>query len=542
MPRRRAAALSAPLALLAGAAAPSHAQPGFMHQRLIGEQQHEVLRDIVPTPLDSFAFLDHGSFAVGSVQQTPTAPSDLLLTRHRPDGSLIWSRRLDLLTNEHGYKAAIAPNGNYLGVMTLDAPAGLQTSLVEVTPGGAIVGVPRIYRGTGTAELVQDRDVGVSLRVIDGGDRMITANLVNAATQQGVLTRTDPTNAPIWTRRYSYPTEPQQNTFADVAMVPPASSTVTTYAAVGTIPDTAGIRRILVQRVDPAGLPIGAWAISLPTGQFGHLFGDGVAHIRGDDVVISGHLRPNLTVPNNAVAVTLRFNVATGTVVWSNFEQQFLPGRAAVDWRPEEGALVGGEWRRPVGTGFSLHPALMLTDGVGAPVSTVWHTNSVDARYDAATVFQGQFGKRIIAAGWGTFGAAGYGGIDALTSRTNSYGSTPGCPESSQVAGAPQGTFVRPLSAVSVLDTVSTFLQGTYGPIPLRDDSRCSADPCDPIDFNNDGLFPDTADLDDFLSVFSGGPCSTSLCKDIDFNNDGLFPDTADIDSILSVFSGGPCL
>ncbi len=65
---------------------------------------------------------------------------------------------------------------------------------------------------------------------------------------------------------------------------------------------------------------------------------------------------------------------------------------------------------------------------------------------------------------------------------------------------------------------------------------------CDPTDFNNDGLFPDTADIDDFLSVFSGGPCSTGACSDLDFNNDSLFPDTLDIDSLLSVFSGGPCL
>jgi glucose/arabinose dehydrogenase len=64
---------------------------------------------------------------------------------------------------------------------------------------------------------------------------------------------------------------------------------------------------------------------------------------------------------------------------------------------------------------------------------------------------------------------------------------------------------------------------------------------CDPIDFNGDGLFPDTADIDDFLNVFSGGPCSTGTCGDIDFNNDGLFPDTADIDSLLRVFSGGAC-
>ncbi|MFO0832175.1 MAG: hypothetical protein U0637_10055 [Phycisphaerales bacterium] len=66
---------------------------------------------------------------------------------------------------------------------------------------------------------------------------------------------------------------------------------------------------------------------------------------------------------------------------------------------------------------------------------------------------------------------------------------------------------------------------------------------CDSIDFNHDGLFPDTADIDDFLSVFSGGPCSNDpQCGDIDFNNDGLFPDTTDIDSLLSVFSGGACI
>ncbi|HEX2837707.1 MAG TPA: serine hydrolase [Phycisphaerales bacterium] len=65
---------------------------------------------------------------------------------------------------------------------------------------------------------------------------------------------------------------------------------------------------------------------------------------------------------------------------------------------------------------------------------------------------------------------------------------------------------------------------------------------CDDIDFNNDGLFPDTADIDDFLSVFSGGPCSTNNCGDIDFNNDGLFPDTTDIDAYLAVFSGGACV
>lgn len=71
---------------------------------------------------------------------------------------------------------------------------------------------------------------------------------------------------------------------------------------------------------------------------------------------------------------------------------------------------------------------------------------------------------------------------------------------------------------------------------------------CDSLDFNRDGIWPDTQDIDDFRSVFSGGPCGGQQpgdppCNtDIDFDNNGLFPDTADIDAFVRVFSGGPCV
>jgi hypothetical protein len=73
-----------------------------------------------------------------------------------------------------------------------------------------------------------------------------------------------------------------------------------------------------------------------------------------------------------------------------------------------------------------------------------------------------------------------------------------------------------------------------------------AAPSCDSIDFNADGLFPDTLDIADFLSVYAGGLCdgqsSPPPCNtDIDFNNDTLFPDTCDIDSLLAAFSGSGC-
>lgn len=67
---------------------------------------------------------------------------------------------------------------------------------------------------------------------------------------------------------------------------------------------------------------------------------------------------------------------------------------------------------------------------------------------------------------------------------------------------------------------------------------------CNDIDFNNDGLFPDDADLVEFLNVLAGGSCSTDPtpgCDVIDFNNDGLFPDDADLVSFLQVLAGQPC-
>lgn len=64
---------------------------------------------------------------------------------------------------------------------------------------------------------------------------------------------------------------------------------------------------------------------------------------------------------------------------------------------------------------------------------------------------------------------------------------------------------------------------------------------CNSIDFNNDGLFPDDADLIEFLTVLSGGACITPSCDSIDFNNDGLFPDDNDLLAFLSVLSGGTC-
>jgi hypothetical protein len=69
---------------------------------------------------------------------------------------------------------------------------------------------------------------------------------------------------------------------------------------------------------------------------------------------------------------------------------------------------------------------------------------------------------------------------------------------------------------------------------------------CDSIDFNRDGVFPDLADIADFLFVYGGGLCPIDPpvgqgCNDAYFNNDGVFPDTQGVAKFIEVFGGGSC-
>ncbi|MFN7314636.1 MAG: PA14 domain-containing protein [Phycisphaerae bacterium] len=63
--------------------------------------------------------------------------------------------------------------------------------------------------------------------------------------------------------------------------------------------------------------------------------------------------------------------------------------------------------------------------------------------------------------------------------------------------------------------------------------------PCNDIDFNNNGVFPEDADVIDFFSVLAGSDCAA--CDDIDFNNDGVFPSDQDVEAFFRVLSGGTC-
>ncbi|MFN5945493.1 MAG: hypothetical protein ACK46I_10465, partial [Phycisphaerae bacterium] len=62
---------------------------------------------------------------------------------------------------------------------------------------------------------------------------------------------------------------------------------------------------------------------------------------------------------------------------------------------------------------------------------------------------------------------------------------------------------------------------------------------CDPIDFNNNQVFPEDQDVIDFFAAITSEPCAT--CSDIDFNNNQVFPEDQDVLDFLNVLAGDAC-
>jgi hypothetical protein len=63
--------------------------------------------------------------------------------------------------------------------------------------------------------------------------------------------------------------------------------------------------------------------------------------------------------------------------------------------------------------------------------------------------------------------------------------------------------------------------------------------PCDDIDFNNNTVFPEDADVIDFFRVLAGETCEA--CNSIDFNANGVFPEDQDVIDFFTVLAGGEC-
>ena len=212
---------------------------------------------------------------------------------------------------------------------------------------------------------------------------------------------------------------------------------------------------------------------------------------------------------------------------WSMDDDHNTPGTIPLSAfgtvQPGESVLVTEQPAATFRGSWSLSPNIKIIDGMGGAIGNNLSRNDAIALYQASNAIV----DRLV------YGDQNFPG----TVRANNT--------SAQTAGANIGQDDISLWQLSSGGDAFGSWSATTGEAGTPGLFGTPPAVCDSIDFNNDTLLPDTGDIDDFLSVFSGGPCSTDPapgCNDVDFNNDTLFPDTVDIDALLSVFSGGPCL
>ncbi|MFO0830883.1 MAG: hypothetical protein U0637_03460 [Phycisphaerales bacterium] len=307
-------------------------------------------------------------------------------------------------------------------------------------------------------------------------------------------------------------------------------------------------------------LPAGSYflAVAAPGSTFSGAFQVTGAFHPAQTVSIT--LRTNATAGGNLPTLVAPVpNLADFTTPWSFPATDTLQG-AAGPGQPDHGdAGSAALWTRfslaePGALDIGLDTRYLDVDaGAGTPEDTVLYlfNSAGDLLATHDDQVPGQFMLPLL-----SFGAANPA-RSAAAGQSRGAANAPDARWAGQTGPLPAGTYYL-ASAAWPTDTLTGPAGGLPTPGPNRRFHVRGLSPsstpqtihfytgsgfnCDSIDFNTDGLFPDTADVDDFLSVFSGGPCSTGACSDIDFNNDGLFPDTLDIDAFLNVFSGGGCL
>ena len=122
-----------------------------------------------------------------------------------------------------------------------------------------------------------------------------------------------------------------------------------------------------------------------------------------------------------------------------------------------------------------------------------------------------------------------YGAVDAITAPQSVATDT--VTVGAENAAGTQATVID----TATVGTGNVAFTLTYGTTT----DPCVATGCDDIDFNNNDVFPEDADVIDFFNVLAGAECPA--CNDIDFNNNGVFPEDADVIDFFNVLAGGEC-
>jgi hypothetical protein len=251
------------------------------------------------------------------------------------------------------------------------------------------------------------------------------------------------------------------------------------------------------------------------------------------------------TLPSGDLVAGGQFTTAGGVAAnniarWNATAGQWFPFGTGVDNRvfavttlPNGDLVAGGEFTTAGGIAANRVARWNAATGQWAPLGT-GISGSLPSVYALTTLRNGD-----LVAG-GSFTSAG--GVGANFIARWNLATEQWAPMGTGMGGGSPRT-VWALTTLPNNDLVAggefTTAGGVVAPYIAR--WGCIAT-CDDIDFNNNTVFPEDADVIDFFNVLAGGDCSPgNTCNDIDFNNNTVFPEDADVIDFFNVLAGGEC-
>ncbi|USN99778.1 MAG: hypothetical protein H6810_03720 [Phycisphaeraceae bacterium] len=513
-------------------------------QRVQGDDSREHVYSINRT-LDG-GYVTTGYRDYGDAAGAPA--EDVLITKHKSDGSVDWQRLWKGPGRDIGYSVQQTFDGGYIvaAESTSSPVPGMDLLLIRLDPAGGLVW-NRYYTGGFMSDPIHTPHPGVALDQGFDGEIYVTGNVAGVP----LVLAVGPGGGMMWTALYTDPAGPDgffKYAFTDIkfdridgTLVVSGTSTHPDFNQPGGIV----LQDAFMMRTNPVGAPIWSWNYDFPfdldpdNGDNNRETGDGLDVGPNGDLILNGRTDFGTDTARRGTHLisTDRAGIPMWSAEYSYFSPDGVDGRpatayAAVRWDSHLNVVQTGRVPDSAGT---LHAWESLTGFGGVPLWFWEYGGDEFSRGESVIPTPDPCGYAM--AGQFEFipPAGPFARGETYLVKNNDLGET-GCLErrwdfqpqfQARLGDAP----IQPQYRDELIQAENFLTAADTNDRILCYDPDCTPGaPC-PCDMNGDGIL-DLTDVTAFIGCFTGGlPCG-------DLNGDGIL-DLSDISAFISCFLGG---
>ena len=515
-------------------------------QRISGDQSREHAYSIGRT-------FDGGYVTTGYRDDDPAGGAeDVLITKHKSDGSIEWQRRWRGPGRDIGYSVQQTADGGYIvaAESTSSGSPVLGLLLIRLDSAGMLVW-NRYYTGSFMSDPIHTPHPGVALDQGPDGRIFVTGNVAG----DPLVLAVGPGGALIWEAIYTHPAGPQeggQYAFTDIKFDRINQSLVVSGTSINPNFDIAGAvlreQDAFLMRTRLDGSVVWSWDYDFPFDLDPddepilnvRETGDGLDLGRNGDIILNG--RTDFGGPGVVRGTHLVATDPSGFPTWSAEYAYFTPdgerrpvatAYAAVRFDEEFSIVQTGRTLDP-NPDVRFHAWESRIDFGGAPMWFWEYGGDKPSRGESVIPTREPCGYAM--AGQFLLEDGPFFNGETYLVKNNDLGET-GCLErrwdfqpefEARVDEAP----IRPnyVDENAPAEDALDFADAAEQVFCYDDDCVPGEPPC-PCDINGDGIL-DLADIGGFITCFT----TSSPCGDL--NGDGIW-DLADVSAFITCFTGG---